>query len=107
MENMEKELTNQFDEFLKTKEKNYDISTGKLSFQITYILNKNRYAPTLKATEKTPEKRYKSASEFKFAIIDAIQRSKEKSLLDWIISHKILTFVMVALFILLVISFII
>ena len=66
------------------------------------------YNVILKATEKAPEKRYKSASEFKFAIIDAIQRSKEKSLLDWIINHKILTFVIFALLIiLLVISFII
>ena len=41
----------------------------------------------LKATEKVPSKRYKSATEFKFAILDALQRSKENSIKDWVLTN--------------------
>lgn len=87
-----------------------EVLSRQMSMKLPYDnkIPRSLYNVILKATEKTPKKRYKSASEFKSAIIDAIQRSKEKSLLDWIINHKILTLVIFALLvILLVISFII
>lgn len=42
----------------------------------------------LKATEKAPEKRYKSASEFKFAIQDAIQKCAKYTITDWILDNS-------------------
>lgn len=58
-----------------------------------------------KATEKVPSKRYKSASEFKFAILDALQRSRKNSIKDWILNNwKILLGGTVAILILLIIS---
>lgn len=67
-----------------------DVEAEMLSRQIKMKLPyeksipKSIYEVILKATEKKPEKRYKSASEFKFAILDALQKSKEKSIGDWL-----------------------
>lgn len=91
-----------------------DIEAEVLSRQISMKLPYDKKIPRslynviLKATEKTPEKRYKSASEFKLAIMDALKKSREKSLFDWPENYKmILSFVLIALLILLVISFMI
>ena len=60
----------------------------------------------LKATEKVPAKRYKSASEFKFAILEALEKSKENSIKDWIFNNwKLLLGGFVAVLILLIILF--
>lgn len=66
-----------------------DVEAEMLSRQIMMKLPYDKKIPRsifnviLKATEKVPAKRYKSASEFKFAILDALQRSKENSIIDW------------------------
>lgn len=66
-----------------------DVEAEMLSRQIKMKLPYDKKIPRsifnviLKATEKVPAKRYKSASEFKFAILDALQRSKENSIIDW------------------------
>lgn len=66
-----------------------DVEAEMLSRQIKMKLPYDKKIPKsifnviLKATEKVPAKRYKSASEFKFAILDALQRSKENSIKDW------------------------
>lgn len=82
----------------------YELLTGKnpfkteveaemLSRQIKMKLPYDKKIPRsifnviLKATEKVPAKRYKSASEFKFAILDALQRSKENSIKDWVLTN--------------------
>ena len=91
-----------------------DVEAEMLSRQITMKLPYDKKIPRsifnviLKATEKVPAKRYKSASEFRFAILDALQRSKENSLEDWIvINWKLLLggFVAVVVLILLIIVF--
>ena len=89
-----------------------DIEAEILSRQMTMKLpydkrmSKSLYRVILKATEKSQAKRYKSASEFKSAIIDAIHK-KNNPILDVIISNKIIIFCVLALLILLVISFLI
>lgn len=66
-----------------------DVEAEMLARQIKMKLPYDKKIPRsifnviLKATEKVPAKRYKSASEFKFAILDALQRSKENSIKDW------------------------
>lgn len=70
-----------------------DVEAEMLSRQIKMKLPYDKKIPRsifnviLKATEKVPAKRYKSASEFKFAILDALQRSKENSIKDWILTN--------------------
>ena len=70
-----------------------DVEVEMLSRQIKMKLPYDKKIPRrifnviLKATEKVPAKRYKSASEFKFAILDALQRSKENSIKDWILTY--------------------
>lgn len=70
-----------------------DIEAEMLSRQIKMKLPYDKKIPRsifnviLKATEKVPAKRYKSASEFKFAILDALQRSKENSIIDWSLNN--------------------
>lgn len=70
-----------------------DVEAEMLSRQIKMKLPYDKKIPRsifnviLKATEKVPAKRYKSASEFKFAILDALQRSKENSIKDWAITN--------------------
>ena len=70
-----------------------DVEAEMLSRQIKMKLPYDKKIPRsifnviLKATEKVPAKRYKSASEFKFAILDALQRSKENSIKDWVITN--------------------
>lgn len=70
-----------------------DVEAEMLSRQIKMKLPYDKKIPRsifnviLKATEKVPAKRYKSASEFKFAIIDALQRSKENSIKDWVLNN--------------------
>jgi eukaryotic-like serine/threonine-protein kinase len=100
----------------------YELLTGKnpfqtkveaeiLSRQIKMKLPYDKKIPRsiynviLKATEKVPSKRYKSASEFKFAILDALQRSRKNSIKDWILNNwKILFGGTVAILVLLIIS---
>ena len=89
-----------------------DVEAEMLSRQIKMKLPYDKKIPRsifnviLKATEKVPSKRYKSASEFKFAILDALQRSKENTLKDWILTNwKLLLSAFVVIFILLIIIF--
>lgn len=89
-----------------------DVEAEMLSRQIKMKLPYDKKIPRsifnviLKATEKVPAKRYKSASEFKFAILDALQRSKESSLKSWIfINWKLLLGGFVFILILLIIIF--
>ncbi len=89
------------------------IETEILSRQMTMKLPydkripKNLYRVILKATEKSQAKRYKSASELKLAITDAINK-KDNSILDVMVNNKIPIFCMLlVLLILLVISFLI
>lgn len=91
-----------------------DVEAEMLSRQIKMKLPYDKKIPRsifnviLKATEKSPAKRYKSASEFKFAVLDALQRSKENSMKDWLLVHwKFLLGGFVVIFILLIILFII
>lgn len=70
-----------------------DVEAEMLARQIKMKLPYDKKIPRsifnviLKATEKVPAKRYKSASEFKFAILDALQRSKENSIKDWVLTN--------------------
>ncbi len=70
-----------------------DVEAEMLSRQIKMKLPYDKKIPRsifnviLKATEKVPAKRYKSASEFKFAILDALQRSKENSIKDLVLTN--------------------
>ena len=70
-----------------------DVEAEMLSRQIKMKLPYDKKIPRsifnviLKATEKVPSKRYKSATEFKFAILDALQRSKENSIKDWVLTN--------------------
>ena len=70
-----------------------DVEAEMLSRQIKMKLPYDKKIPRsifnviLKATEKVPAKRYKSASEFKFAILDALQRSKENPIKDWALTN--------------------
>ncbi len=89
-----------------------DVEAEMLSRQIKMKLPYDKKIPRsifnviLKATEKVPAKRYKSASEFKFAILDALQRSKESSLKSWIFTNwKLLLGGFVFILILLIIIF--
>ena len=101
----------------------YELLTGKnpfktnveaemLSRQITMKLPYDKKIPRsifnviLKATEKAPSKRYKSATEFKFAILDALLNMKENPLKAWVLSNwKFLVGGFVAVIILLIILF--
>ena len=89
-----------------------DVEAEMLSRQIKMKLPYDKKIPRsifnviLKATEKVPAKRYKSASEFKFAILDALQRSKENSIKEWVlINWKPLLGGFVIILILLIIVF--
>lgn len=89
-----------------------DVEAEMLSRQIKMKLPYDKKIPRsifnviLKATEKVPAKRYKSASEFKFAILDALQRSKENSIKDWGLTNwKFLLGGFVVILILLIIVF--
>ena len=89
-----------------------DVEAEMLSRQIKMKLPYDKKIPRsifnviLKATEKVPAKRYKSASEFKFAILDALQRSKENSIKDWaLINWKPLLGGFVIILILIIIVF--
>lgn len=70
-----------------------DVEAEMLSRQIKMKLPYDKKIPRsmfnviLKATEKVPAKRYKSASEFKFAILDALQRSQENSIKDLVLTN--------------------
>lgn len=85
-----------------------------LSRQITMKLPYDKKIPRKlfnviqKATEKSPQKRFKSALEFKYAIIEALQKNNKLSIKDYIKGHWILlTGIMVVLFVVLIILFII
>ena len=89
-----------------------DVEAEMLSRQIKMKLPYDKKIPRsifnviLKATEKVPSKRYKSASEFKFAILDALQRSRENSIKDWVLTNwKLLFGGFVVILILLIIVF--
>ena len=70
-----------------------DVEAEMLSRQIKMKLPYDKKIPRSifnvisKATEKVPAKRYKSASEFKFAILDALERNKENSIKEWILAN--------------------
>lgn len=86
-----------------------EILSRQMSMKLPYDkqIPRSLYKVILKATEKAPEKRYKTASEFKFAIIDAIQKSKEPSILDWILNRKLVISILIFLLIIIVITFMI
>lgn len=102
----------------------YELITGKNPFkteveaemlarQLTMKLPYDKKIPRSlfnvigKATEKVSGKRYKSALEFKIAIMEALQRSQNNSMKEWIENHGMLTVGIVALLIFLIILFII
>ena len=70
-----------------------DVEAEMLSRQIKMKLPYDKKIPRSifnvisKATEKVPAKRYKSASEFKFAILDALERNKENSIKELILAN--------------------
>lgn len=82
-----------------------EVEAEMLSRQITMKLPSDKRIPKRlfkviqKATEKEPAKRYHSATEFKFAILDALEKNKERSLQNWIYNHTLLSVVLVVLFI--------
>ena len=88
-----------------------DIEAEILSRQMTMKLpydkkmSKSLYRVILKATEKSQAKRYKSASELKFAIIEAIHKKDNPILV--LVKNIVIIFCVLALLILLVISFLI
>lgn len=86
-----------------------EILSRQISMKLPYDkkIPRSLYNVILKATEKSQEKRYKSATEFKFAIIDAIRRSKCNPMLDYMANHKGLIFGVLVLLVLLVILFMI
>lgn len=86
-----------------------EILSRQMSMKLPYDkqIPRNLYKVILKATEKAPEKRYRTASEFKFAIIDAIQKSKEPSILDLILNRKLVISILIFLLIIIVITFMI
>lgn len=63
-----------------------EMLTRQIKMKLPYDKNIPRsiFNVILKATEKSPSKRYKSASEFKFAIIEALEKSRETSIKAWI-----------------------
>lgn len=79
-----------------------------LSRQMTMKLPYNNKLPRtiynviLKATEKAPEDRYQSATEFKYALMDAYRNRNRKSIVDIIRNPKVillLVFVMILIFV--------
>lgn len=82
-----------------------EILSRQMSMKLPYDkkIPRSLYRVILKATEKSQEKRYKSASELKLAIIDAIQQSKRNSVLNYVVDYKRTIFCVVVLFIILVI----
>lgn len=82
-----------------------EVEAEMLSRQITMKLPSDKRIPKRlfkviqKATEKDPNKRYRSASEFKFAILEALEKSKEHTIQNWIYNHTLLSVVLVVLFI--------
>ena len=70
-----------------------EIESETLSRQISMKLPydnripRSIYKVILKATEKNQSRRYKSATEFKFAIIDALGKCEENPLMEWLDSH--------------------
>ncbi len=88
-----------------------DIEAEVLSRQMTMKLPydkkipKTLYRVILKATEKSQAKRYKSATELKLAIIEAIH--KKNNPIETIANNNIVIFCVLVLLILLVISFLI
>lgn len=88
-----------------------DIEAEMLTRQVTMKLPydskipRSMYKIILKATEKTPNKRYKSASDFKYAILDALQRSRNNPIQDWFINNWKLVIGGVLFLILLIIFF--
>lgn len=63
-----------------------DVLSRQMSMKLPYDkkIPKRLYKVILKATEKTPNKRYKSATEFKFAIIEALDPNKNSDLIYWL-----------------------
>lgn len=89
-----------------------DIEAEVLSKQMTMKLpydkkmSKRLYRVILKATKKSQTKRYKSASELKLAIIDAIHK-KSNPIMEVILNNKIVFFCVLVSLVLLAISFLI
>lgn len=84
-----------------------------LSRQMTMKLPYNNKLPRsiynviLKATEKTPDNRYKSATEFKYALIEAYRNRNRKSIVDIIRNPKVILLCAFIAILILVITYII
>lgn len=81
-----------------------DIETEMLARQIKMKLPYDRKIPRglykviLKATEKQPDKRYKSASDFKYAILATLQKSKTNPFINhWKLAASIGGFLLIVL----------
>lgn len=62
-------------------------------------ISKRLFKVIQKATEKEPMKRFRTATEFKFAILEALEKDRERSLQNWIYNHTSLSVVLLVLFI--------
>lgn len=85
-----------------------EILSRQISMKLPYDekIPRRLYNVILKATEKKPEKRYRTATEFRLAISEAVMHCKDKSISDWLVIHKNLALLILLLLVLFVISFI-
>ncbi|WP_106830248.1 serine/threonine-protein kinase [Parabacteroides pacaensis] len=89
-----------------------DIEAEVLSRQISIKLPYDKKIPRslynviLKATEKNSNKRYRTAIEFKIAIMDVLQKNKTNIITDWIFDHRKLLSCIAVLLIFLIIIFV-
>ena len=87
-----------------------EVEAEMLTRQITKKLPSDKKIPKRlfkviqKATEKDPAKRYCTATEFKFAILEALEKDREHSLINWIYNHTPLSVVVLVLFICIIIT---
>ena len=65
------------------------------------------YNVILKATEKAPESRYQSATEFKYALMEAYHNRNRKSIVDTIRNPKVILLLVFITILILVITYII
>lgn len=82
-----------------------EILSRQMSVKLPYDkkIPRSLYNVILKATEKNPAKRYRSALEFKIAIMDALHNNLTHNVKSWISNHKALLCCIAALLILLTI----
>lgn len=86
-----------------------EVLSRQMTMKLPYNnkLPRSIYKVILKATEKNPELRFKSATEFKYALMDAFQNRNRKSIADLIRNPKVILFCVIVLIFLLVIIYII